>query len=231
MSTATPPATSPAAPAAPRRRPTAPRSRGRLVVTAAVLVVLAAAALSTKVVPNDSELLVGPAAFDAAAYGEERFGEVQAYVTEKAVPAAELATALQADPQAATQYGVASSSGIGAVVPVSLTGTVGAPDQTGLPVVTVPGVPEGFLVHVQLGPAVNGTDLRDVTGDVSLNDFENQIQYQDAGAALNDQLKAQVLAPYAGQDLTGRTITAVGVVTLINPQSWSVTPVSLEVQP
>ncbi|MBC3760244.1 DUF2291 family protein [Quadrisphaera oryzae] len=229
MSTATPPATQPSAPRA-ARRPSTPRRRGRLVVVGAVLVVVVAAALSTKVVSNTSETLAGPAAFDAATYGEKQFPAVQSYVSEKAVDAAQLATALQSDPGAATKYGVASSSGIGAVVPVKFTGTVGAPDQTGLPVVTVPGVPEGYLVHVQLGPAINGTDLRDVTGKVSLNDFENQIQYQDAGAALNDQLKKVVLAPLGGQDLTGKTITATGVVTLINPKSWNVTPASLEVQ-
>ena len=225
MSTATKPAPS----ARPARRQT-PRHRGRIVTAVVVVLVVVAAALSTKVVANDSELLVGPTAFDAATYGEQQFPEVASYVSENAVDAAELATALQADPTAASQFGVASSSGIGAVVPVSFTGTVGAPDQTGLPLVTVPGVPEGFLVHVQFGPAINGTDLRDASGEVSLNDFENQIQYQDAGAALNDQVKTQVLAPLQGQDLTGRTVAVQGVVTLINPQSWNVTPTSVEVQ-
>jgi len=196
-----------------------------------VVLVVLAAVLSTKVVSNDSKELVGPKAFDPASYGQEQFPKVVTYVSGKAVSATELATALQADPTAAKKYGVASSTGIGAVVPVSFTGTVGAPDQTGLPVVTVPGVPAGFLVHVQLGPAINGTDLRDASGDVSLNDFENQIQYQDAGAALNDQLKAKVLAPLAGQDLAGKTIAVEGVTTLINPQSWNVTPTSVKVQP
>jgi predicted lipoprotein len=219
----------PTNPGRPARRP-ASKQRGRIITAAVVVLVVVAAALSTKVVANDSELLVGPAAFDAATYGEEQFPEVVAYVAENAVDAAELATALQSDPTAATQYGVASSSGIGAVVPVSFTGTVGPADQTGLPIVTVPGVPEGFLVHVQFGPAINGTDLRDASGEVSLNDFENQIQYQDAGAALNDQVKAQVLAPLAGQDLNGATVAVEGVVTLINPQSWNVTPTSIEVQ-
>ncbi|WP_432565201.1 DUF2291 family protein [Kineococcus sp. SYSU DK003] len=224
--TTTKPSTRPGRPA---RRP-APKHRGRTIATVVVVLLVVAAALSTKVVSNDSELLVGPAAFDAATYGEQQFPEVVSYVEENAVDAVELATALQADPTAAQQFGVPSSSGIGAVVPVSFTGTVGAPDQTGLPVVTVPGVPAGFLVHVQFGPAINGTDLRDASGEVSLNDFENQIQYQDAGAALNDQVKTQVLAPLQGQDLTGRTVAVQGVVTLINPQSWNVTPTSVEVQ-
>lgn len=225
MSTATKPA-----PAARPPRRTAPKSRGRIITAVVVVLVVLAAAFSTKVVNNDSELLVGPTAFDAATYGAKQFPGVVSYVDENAVDAAELATALQSDPTAASQFGVASSSGIGAVVPVSFTGTVGAPDQTGLPLVAVPGVPADYLVHVQLGPAINGTDLRDASGEVSLNDFENQIQFQDAGAALNDQVKSQVLAPLQGQDLTGKTISVKGVVTLINPQSWNVTPTSVEVQ-
>jgi len=229
VSTATtkPPGNSPA-PGRPVRTPAA-KNRNRLITTVVVVLLVVAAALSTKVVSNDSEVLVGPAAFDAATYGEQQFPEVVSYVDENAVDAVELGTALQADPTAASQYGVASSSGIGAVVPVSFTGTVGPADQTGLPVVTVPGVPPGFLIHVQFGPAINGTDLRDSSGEVSLNDFENQIQYQDAGAALNDQVKTQVLAPLEGQDLNGKTVAVKGVVTLINPQSWNVTPTSVEV--
>ncbi|WP_432483152.1 DUF2291 family protein [Kineococcus esterisolvens] len=229
MSTATTTPQTPGTPARAAGRRT-PRNRSRIVTAAVVAAVVIAAALSTKVVSNDSELLVGPTAFDAATYGEQQFPEIASYVSENAVDAVELATALQADPTAAQQYGVVSSSGIGAVVPVSFTGTVEAPDQTGLPVVAVPGMPEGHVVHVQLGPAINGTDLRDASGEVSLNDFENQIQYQDAGAALNDQVKSQVLAPLEGQDLTGRTIAVEGVVTLINPQNWNVTPTAVEVQ-
>lgn len=228
MSTATRSSSSSRTPAGPGRRPA---RRGRIVTAVVVVLVVLAAVLNTKVVSNDSKELVGPKAFDPKSYGAEQFPKVATYVSGKAVSATELATALQADPTAAKKYGVASSTGIGAVVPVSFTGTVGAADQTGLPVVTVPGVPAGFLVHVQLGPAINGTDLRDASGDVSLNDFENQIQYQDAGAALNDQLKAKVLAPLAGQDLTGKTIAVEGVTTLINPQSWNVTPTSVKVQP
>lgn len=207
----------------------APR-RGRVITTIVVVLVVLAAALSTKIVSNDSPTLAGPTAFDAKSYGEKNFPEIVKYVDDKAVEATKLATALQADPGAATQYGVASSSGVGAVVPVEFTGTVGPADQTGLPVVTVPGVPAGFVIHVQFGPAINGTDLRDATGKVTLNDFENQIQYQNAGAALNDQVKSQVLAKLQGQDLTGKTVAVKGVVTIINPQNWTVTPTSVEVQ-
>ena len=47
---------------------------------------------------------------------------------------------------------------------------------------------------MQVGPAVNGTALRDVTGLVNFNDFVNQVEYSDAAIALNDKMKAAVLA-------------------------------------
>ena len=53
---------------------------------------------------------------------------------------------------------------------------------------------DGIRVRVQTGPAINGTDVRDATGTVEFGQFKNQIEYQDAGSALNDQVKAQVLA-------------------------------------
>ena len=45
-------------------------------------------------------------------------------------------------------------------------------------------------IRVQTGPAINGTDLRDATGEIRLGDFKNQIECQHAGAAINDAMKA-----------------------------------------
>jgi predicted lipoprotein len=43
-------------------------------------------------------------------------------------------------------------------------------------------------------------------------------------------MKAQVLADLDTSDLTGKTVAVTGVFTLINPKSWLVTPVRLEVR-
>ena len=85
-------------------------------------------------------------------------------------------------------------------------------------------------MRVQTGPAINGTDLRDATGTIEFGQFTNQIEYQNAGAALNDAMKEQVLADVETAELTGRTISVTGVFKLINPKSWLVTPVALEVR-
>lgn len=206
------------------------RPTRRVLLAVVVVAVAVGAFFSTKVVPNDSQALAGTAAFDPASYGRTQFPKVQAYVTKNAVQATALATALQADPNALSKYGHANSSGVGQVVPVAFTGTVGPADKTGLPVVTIPGMPSGYLVHVQLGPAINGTELRDATGDVQLGSFENQIQYQDAGAAINDQVKALITSKGGADALQGKTVQVGGVTTIINPQSWNVTPATLQVQ-
>ena len=49
-------------------------------------------------------------------------------------------------------------------------------------------------IRMQTGPAINGTDLRDATGEINFGDFKNQIEYQNAGAGINNAMKKAVLA-------------------------------------
>ena len=79
-------------------------------------------------------------------------------------------------------------------------------------------------------PAINGTELRDATGKITFGQFKNQIEYQDAGSALNNEMKKQVLANVDTKALGGKTITVVGAFKLVNPKSWLVTPIRLVVQ-
>ncbi len=85
-------------------------------------------------------------------------------------------------------------------------------------------------MRVQTGPALNGTDLRDATGQIEFGQFKNQIEYQDAGSAINDEVKKVVLAGIDPAGLTGKTVTVIGVFKLVNPKSWIVTPVRIDVQ-
>jgi predicted lipoprotein len=208
----------------PQRR----RLTRRIIIGAVVLVVLIAMALSVKVVSKGSSVGAGPAAFSASAWGKKHFPEVQAAIAKRAVPADELATALNADAAAATKkYGVAG--GAGTEFSTTFTGTVGEA-QDGLYPVTVDGLPGGLLIRMQTGPAINGTDLRDAPGTIEFGQFTNQIDYQNAGAALNDQLKKQVLADVDTASLTGKTVEVTGAFQLINPKAWLVTPSALDVR-
>lgn len=193
------------------------------------IVLLLAMFFSTKILPAGSTAAQGPAAFNAADYGKQQFPKQQAFIDQNAVDAATLAAAIQKDPTAAAQKYGKSADGATYVVPVKFTGVVGAIPPAGYTPITVSGLPSGTKVGLQLGPAINGTDLRDVTGDITLNNFQNQIQLQDAGSAINDQLKAE-LSSVDAASLTGKTIQVYGAFTLINPQLWNVTPSRITVE-
>ncbi len=192
-----------------------------------VVVVLAGVVLGTRVVSDDDPLVQQTAEFDAATFGGEHFPEVQDAVADRAVDATVVAEAIAADPAAAAEEYAVPSSG-GPVYAVTFTGVVGE-GQSGIYPVAVEGMPADVLVRVQTGPAINGTDLRDATGEITFGQFTNQIDYQDAAAALNEELKREVLAGIDTAALAGRTVTVTGVFTSINPASWLVTPTRIDV--
>ena len=207
--------------------------RGKLdmklaVGSGAVLVLLAAMVAETKVVKIGSAEDVQAGVFSAATFGKAQFPKVQSAIEGRAVDAAVLAAALDKDQAAAeTQYSVPAPAG--PEYSVKFTGKVGQQDS-GVYGVAIPGVPETIHVSVQTGPAINGTDLRDATGSIKFGDFSNQIDYQNAGSALNSEMKKEVMSKIDASDLTGKTISVVGAFELSDPAEWVVTPVKLTVQ-
>ncbi|MHA7875412.1 DUF2291 family protein [Roseivivax sp.] len=215
-------------PADPGRPGAARLSLKTLLGGAALVAILAAMALDTKVVVIGSEEDVQDEVFDPASYGQAQFPRIRDSILERAVPAPELAAAVAEDSTAAGQeFGV--GEGFGPVVPVTFTGVAGEA-KSGIYTVDVEGLPEGMGIRVQTGPAINGTELRDATGDIEFGQFTNQIEYQDAGAAINNAMKEEVLAGVDTANLTGKTITVTGAFKLINPKNWLVTPVELSVE-
>lgn len=193
-----------------------------------IVVVLALMVVGTRFVPSDSPLLQTAQKFDPETFGAENFPVVQDAIVERAVDADVLADAIAADPDAAAEeYGVKSSGGI--VYSTTLTGVVGE-GQSGIYEIAVDGVPDDLLIRLQTGPAITGTELRDATGDIEFGQFTNQIEYQNAAAALNEELKAQVLADIDAAELSGKTVTVTGSFTLLNPDAWLITPVEMDVQ-
>ena len=206
---------------------TRPGLRLALSSGAAALLVLAMA-LDTKVVRIGSAADVQADTFSPASYGRTEFPKVQAAVEGRAVDAATLATALVKDQDAAAKrYGTASDTG--PEFPVTFTGKV-SKDNSGDYAVAVAGVPSSTQVSLQLGPAIIGTDLRDATGTISFGQFHNQIEYQNAGSALNNEMKKQVLSKVDIATLQGRTVSVVGVFQLTDMSAWQVTPVKLDVR-
>ncbi|MGO2242693.1 MAG: DUF2291 family protein [Halomonas sp.] len=190
-----------------------------------VVVIVALMALDTKVITiSELESEMG---FSPQNFAEENFSVIQEYIETNAVEGAMLADeVLQDASEAGETYGVAA--GIGHVVPVTFTGSV-VEGRSGIYSIEVDGVPSDVVIRVQTGPAINGTTLRDATGDIQFGDFTNQIEFQNVGAALNEEMKRQVLEGFAGQDLTGETLDVVGAFTMINPSNWLITPVRIAI--
>ena len=204
-----------------------PGLRSALSSGAAALLVVAMA-LDTKVVRIGSADDVQADVFSPASYGRTEFPKVRAAVENRAVDAATLAAALAKDQDAAAKrYGVASDAG--PEFPVTFTGKV-SKDESGDYAVAVAGVPPSTRISLQLGPAIIGTDLRDASGTISFGQFHNQIEYQNAGSALNNEMKKQVLSRLDVANLPGRTVSVVGVFQLADMSAWQVTPVRLDVR-
>ncbi|MCK2043065.1 DUF2291 domain-containing protein [Chromohalobacter sp. TMW 2.2308] len=202
------------------------KRRGKAVMIGVAVVLLAVMAWDTTVMPIGAEEEQEGAKM--ARFAEEEFPKIREDVDSRAVDIDELSSAIAEDQSAAGEkYGV--SGGIGPIMPVTFTGVAGE-GTSGTYEVKADGAPDDLVVRVQTGPAINGTDLRDATGEIEFGQFKNQIEYQNAGAALNDAMKAQVLSDIDTQNLEGKTVTVTGVFQLINPNNWLVTPVDFSVK-
>lgn len=216
------------APSRPAPKAPAASRRGLMLGVAAAVVLLAGIALDTKVVPVGSEADVRQQAFSPDAYGQKEFPRIAEAVKAKAGDAPELAAAIAADKDAAiAKYGAPSTTG--AIMSVRATGVAGEP-KAGMYPLTVAGMPDGVTVRVQMGPAINGTDLRDATGDIAFGSFKNQIEYQNAGAGINRAMKASVLDKIDAANLSGKTVEVTGAFRMINPKNWLITPVEVSVK-
>lgn len=201
--------------------------RPAMIFGAVCVALIGAMALDTTVVRIGSDQDVRQQGFSPERFGAEKFPEIRAFVKDKAVDAKTLFDEATADKKAAGEkYGV--MAGIAPVMPVTFSGVVGE-GKSGTFYVAIDGM-EDAKVRVQTGPAVNGTDLRDATGTISFGDFTNQIEYQNAGAGINNAMKADVLADLDRENLTGKTIEVTGAFTMISAKNWLVTPVELSVQ-
>ena len=160
------------------------------IATAALLVAMA---LDTKVVKIGSPAAIQPGVFSAAAFGASEFPKVQSAIERRAVAAATLADALAQDKDAAgKRYGVATNSGF--EFGVKFTGVAGKPDFGVYPVAV-----EG-VAKIAGRPCPDGSrDLRNRparrdAATIRFGQFVNQIDYQNAGSALNKEMKKQVLS-------------------------------------
>ncbi|GAA3769010.1 DUF2291 domain-containing protein [Plantactinospora mayteni] len=208
--------------------------RPSVIVGALLVALLAAIAATTKVVGTDEAASAGGAdRFDATEYATQRYdSDVVPAIEKGAVDVTELLTAIAADPQAAGErYGHRDGPNARYAFAASGTGVAEKVSGTLLPL-RIEGMPEDVQVSIQIGPAINGTALRDATGLITFDQFLNQLEYADASTELNNQVKAKVLAGVDGAAAEGKRVSFVGAFTYgSNPKLIQVTPVRLEVAP
>ncbi|CAQ87902.1 putative lipoprotein [Escherichia fergusonii ATCC 35469] len=201
------------------------RARRFTVIGIVIVAVFIAMAADTKVVKISEQQTEKEGIFSAEIYGDKTFPGVKSSIESRAVDATQLAEALKTNqPEAVKKYGVGSTL---PVIPVRFEGLVGE-GKSGIYNIHVEGFPEDVKLRLQTGPVLTGTELRDATGEIHFGDFTNQIEYQNAGAALNRTLKNTLLDKLDRETLPGKNITVVGVFRLLTPGNWLVVPVSLE---
>lgn len=207
------------------------RVRPWMIWTLVAVVVLVAGFLTTKIVSvADAEAAASGTQFDPAAYADERFeSEIVPQVEDEAIDLTTLLEDLAGGADEA-EFGNTPGAGSSYSFPVEFTGVAGAPNGSVLPV-TVEGVPADVTVQVQIGPAINGTALRDVTGTVSFNEFTNQLEFQEVSTEFNNRVRDGVLSEVDPATLEGSTVHVVGAFTRVNPALVSVVPVVFEVNP
>jgi predicted lipoprotein len=203
----------------------------RLIGIAAGLVLVVAMVMNTKFLSGDESAAAGGEKFSAEGYAEENYESVIAeWIAENAAPAVELHEAISADVDAAgKEYGGRAGSSAWSF-PVSFTGVAGQvnPINGQVPVV-IEGLPAELQVIVQMGPAVNGSALRDVTGDIEFGMFTNQMEYQSVAVQLNNKVKELVLANVDPASLSGKSVSVTGAFSYGNPAAWIITPTEVEV--
>ncbi|MCW2877632.1 MAG: hypothetical protein JWQ95_1732 [Sphaerisporangium sp.] len=209
--------------------PRSPHTLARYAWPAVIVVLLIAMALNTKVLSRAEVSAINPAQFNAKTFATAQYPKIVSAVEAKAKGLNEVAAAVVADPAAAgVKYGNVAGTDKYAI-PVTFTGKITEVDADFL-TVKVPGLPKDSVVRVAIGPAVNGTALRDVTGTIKFKDFENQTDYQQVA----NELKAKTLANVTGKvdaaSSRGKNTSVVGVyVTNTGPDSsYLITPVKIE---
>ncbi|WP_136192559.1 DUF2291 family protein [Actinomyces procaprae] len=205
------------------------RPWGVIFKVVGAVVILAICFLGTTfMTPKEAEAVLTAGSTDPVAYANEHYDSTIAYVNDNATDLAGLLEDLQEDEEGASEELGHRDGEAAYTFAVTTTGTVeeGGFGQVNL---AVDGVPSGVTVSVQTGPAVMGTALRDVTGEVTFDMFENQIDYAQVGLSLNDPLKTGVLAENDLGSMIGQKITVVGAFAYSDPAHVVITPISIEV--
>ena len=186
----------------------------RILLAAALVVLVVAMLLCTKFLTPAELASIAPKAFDPVATAQDLYTKAQSDLPGRAAELGKVVPAIQSDPKAAADtYKAVSPNENAYVFAVKATGTVVAATDASLQI-KVDGVPDQTLVIVPLTTAVNGSVLRDAMG-FKFADAPGQTQYQYVA----DELKKLMLADLQSsvsdpKSLQGKQVDVVGVVSV-----------------
>jgi predicted lipoprotein len=80
---------------------------------------------------------------------------------------------------------------------------------------------------IAIGPVFKKTAIRDSLDFIQFDDFKNQIQFAKLSNAFNKKVKDQVISKLKVNELAGKELEVVGVVTVDAPGKFTLMPVSL----
>ncbi|MGH3949319.1 MAG: DUF2291 family protein [Pseudonocardiaceae bacterium] len=196
------------------------------VVLGALLVAMA---MDTTFLSTEEAAATKSAEFDATTFVSDEYPKIVQAIETNSTDLEEVVAAVAADPAAAGEtFGHVAGTDKHAI-PVRFTGKVSETDAAFL-TIDVAGLPEGSVVRVALGQAVNGTALRAAPGTIKFEDFQNQTDYQQVANELKSMTLEQVAGKVDAASWKAKSVSVVGVyVTNTGPEdSYLVTPVTIE---
>ncbi len=169
-------------------------------------------------------------AFDARAVAGAFWEQKLLPAAGRAVPLADLLTALARDPAAARRrFGRALGLSSTTCFFVQGSGRVAAVENESIGI-ALEDVPAGTAVRLMTG-LLFGNTVRDASGLLDVNDFPNSQDFNAISAELNHLVETQVLPALRNRAAIGRTIRFVGCIELDEgqvPKTLQVIPVKVE---
>jgi predicted lipoprotein len=203
----------------------------RNVGIVALVAVLIAAGFSTKVVKLEDA--TSTQVFNAIEYAEANYdSEIVPAIEESATELSVVLDAIATDEEKAKEdYGHSSNPFNPYSYAVTVTGVAGEATDVLVPL-TVDGLDPSVLVDLLLVPGTSSA-IRDVTGQVDLNQFLNQVEYLHASLELNNKVTDTVINPFLAENpaeaLAGKTLRITGAYTDDANGAVEIVPISIEV--
>jgi predicted lipoprotein len=205
-------------------------SRFSLIAGVVLAVIVVLMVLNTRFLTPAEVAAIAPKPFDPVQSAADLWAKAQTDLAARAAPAGEVIPAFQSDVKgAAAQYDAVSPAENSYVFPVTATGTVTEASSASLRL-QIPGVPADTPVLVPLGPALNGTVVRDGMG-FKFADAPGQTQFQYVGDELKKLMQAEVQALGDPAALQGKTVTVVGVIGVVATGDTVPTAKPVNIQP